>query len=517
MKSLLAVLLTGLAAAAPGELLYEPFDGLAPGAITNYKGWTSRLGSFTNTIPANVSNLAVYTLPRALDLPVPPGGQITNTMAAYTNFSHRYVPGSNHPVVRFSTMLYLTSTSRDLFVGLGDRVSQFLRVTQDPADGTVKVNDLDTGAALPTGELANLTVYFNLSNRQVAVDGPSRNILPWTDSGLGAGATQFTVVSVMRSWKAGSSGVMAFDDIVFEAFAPATLGWWRMGDGLGLCEAEQTGRFTLTNGYFWERLTADIEPVHDGRADARNLFCMRAPQFDRVSCPLGSPVLSNWTVEAVHRFTSPFVFNHNYLDWGWTTYQTTNSRIGCGWLDTSKMLFCTLRDQEGTEFSYVYGPALADDRDWHHIAFVKNGGQMTFYVDYEPVGGSPIDANGDGNYVFPAGSVASIGVTLNGGNSMQTNDLLDEVRVSAGALTPAEFLMPSRPVIQGLPANHLVTNWPFEVQTIPGKTYHVCVGEDLVAAGWNEIKSFVAADVWTVFTSSAPTEAYGMMQIRRDP
>jgi len=88
----------------------------------------------------------------------------------------------------------------------------------------------------------------------------------------------------------------------------------------------------------------------------------------------------------------------------------------------------------------VFTPADAVQVDeWQHVAFVKEPGQYSLYLDGILLVTDPLPASTDGPYAFPGTDFT--GDRTIGGESGTWRGYLDEFRISDQALAPSQFLI----------------------------------------------------------------------------
>jgi len=114
MKTLgtLLCLLGLLTTAHAEEHLWDNFDTYAAGSIADQPGWTNF--SPLNTTTGIVASGTNYSPSQSLSLP----WHADDTAAIYTSLGVNGNPASNHPVVRFSAMIYTPNSNTIFQMGL---------------------------------------------------------------------------------------------------------------------------------------------------------------------------------------------------------------------------------------------------------------------------------------------------------------------------------------------------------------------------------------------------------------
>ena len=507
------------------EFVFQDFDSSPLGSVTNTPGWTV-YGSL-NALTGRVTNVNAYSQPNCLELQQPPGGAVSNTLAIYTNLLVRY-PGSGNPIMRFSTMLYRQPTNgwQNMFISLMSKGAMNLSITTDPGDGTIRFNhiggfDVDTGVRFASNRYANLTLLYNVSNNLVALDYDGTNILPWTSAG-GITETQVdsVVVGRMHTGAAVERAVL-FDDFNLVSFPDGVWAWWRFEEGSGNRVAEQLGHFSMTNDLYptssWVPAMNDL--YYDGD-DVHNRYGLKHPATRPIPQNVNTPAFSNWTVEVIFRALPASSGSFDFFDWGvGSAGVTTNSWISFGWQLSSSNLFFSLRDAHQPTANGDYIPNMGfvrPDGCWHHVAGVKQGDQLTTYIDYLATATNTLNLFASSGYYFETNAWISIGQSLSSGNSASTNVSFDEIRITTHALSPKNFLLPSRPVILSMPADPQATNWSFRAQTPDGKTNRVYLATNAMAGAQKELTSFVSTGIFNSFTVAAPTQKFGIISMQRE-
>lgn len=509
-----------------GDVCYQDFDALPLGPISNQAGWVAFANP--NTLPGSVAGTHFYSPPHALELPVPTGGPVSSAMAIYTNFNVCYT-GVGNPILRFSACLARRQTNgwQDVAVAIGELTNWHLMVVTDTGPGYLRVQHDETAEVQPqvaftNGRFARVTLYYNMSNNTLAVDYDGTRVVRWTNAGATV-STRFNAFLCGRFYKAAAQEeYVAVDDLAVETFPDTTWAWWRFEEDTNQTVRDQLGRVAASNTKFvavWEPGWTD--GYFDGLTDAPNRHALRRPVAVQMSLLQDTPAFSNWTFEAIFRLDDG-KNNAALLDWNlpWG-FNTTSSWIGVFWHAGTTSLWVNLRDSQTDSSAYEQSAGLADlpaDRQWHHVALVKSSTQLRTYVDYRFRSERLLTEPSDGVYHFTTQSLVCIGESANGGNTCQTNHLFDEIRFSTGALTPPEFLQPSRPLLIRVP-NPVLTPapGPYEATTISGRTYTVWSSDNAALwTGETNRAAFKAEGVFSSFSVPAPTSRVFYLRMRRE-
>jgi hypothetical protein len=459
--------------ASAAEHLWESFDGATTGSVAALPGWTR--AAWLGTTTAQVSMAHACSQPHALELPWHASG----SSAVFTNFSSTYAT-NEHPVIRCSASLYLAATSTPFQIGLRNSAAgHFLKFINTNGYGQFGFQTHDVHfAPLATGTFADVTFFYNRSNNTYRLDYLFTNRVPWAlaDSDP-VTHTQFNQFVAYRPG-GGEAGEIFLDDVSVETFPPYVWAWWRCTSLPSARFIEQLGTFppTYRGGYADTDRPGASDPVWDGTADFHNQGATRMLVAGPTNCASVTPFSTNWTVEAVVRMPAD-ANNSAFLDWGTSLgFDTNTPWIGVGYIATHTSIYLNVRDTQQADGSYQYlnlGPFRPNGR-WQHVALVKSNDTATLYVDYQSITSRVLSAAGDGAYAFGSASRATVGLTLNGGNTSGPDTLLDEVRFSGKALARSEFLQPGQPLIVEINGDALNNDpWPLTAKCILGKSYHL--------------------------------------------
>lgn len=515
--------MVAIATARGGNLVYEDFDALTSGSITNVSGWTRSVWvTEGNSLAGEVSG-GRLTLPWAFAL-----GR-TNSSAMYTNFSFAY-RGTNNPVIRLAGTVYRGNRSQELSLeirhGTGGTTGRSINVWSDPSSGLLNVGGINLGIQSITGRYVDLVLYYNMSNGLVAFDYNGSNVLPWTLYG-GTVVTQCNQVGFARTREgAGSDGVTRLDNLSVEAFAPGTWAWWRFDrpvqGGSTAWAAERLGHVKATPAPLDNPVAGASDPVWDGLGDTHNEGAQGYYYEIESSVQQATPRVTNWTVEAVFRQPKP-VPAEALLAWGYGSIgAVTGSAIDVGFVSGSTGLYYNLRDHEQGSTVMVHGVVHSqggtDDR-WHHVALVKTGATLLVHLDYQLLASNTLGAAADGSYFFGTTSLVRVGYDYAGSTATLTSEV-DELRFSTRALDVTEFLQPGQPLVVDVPNQPPSWPWQVIVKTVVGKTYRLLVAESLApTASWSEVDSYTPSAGTRFWIADVPAQTGNAVVVRvlRDP
>jgi hypothetical protein len=236
---------------------------------------------------------------------------------------------------------------------------------------------------------------------------------------------------------------------------------------------------------------------------------------------LPDAVFSNWTFEAILKI-SPGADNCQLISMGHPVYEpffgTTGSYMSISWSGSYTGLAMTLRDREqanDSSHNWAGIPTVPSDGQWHHAALVKRGDELIGYLDYEPRMTNDLSTRADGSYDISGPMVLSVGGALNFGNTGSTNHVVDEIRLSAGAKGPGEFLQPGQPILE-TPASYDGTSWDLALRTIPGTTNIIEAATGPDGTVWTNLLEVVATSEWFTISLGGTGQDQGVLRVRRD-
>lgn len=499
---LLPVVAWGLATAAPAaEHLWNGFDTCAPGSIAGQPGWSR--APWVNTRTAQVSAARAYSSSNSLELPLHADG----SSAAYTNFQAVYFPASNHPVIRCSAMLYNRDTNAVFQIGLRDSASgRFLAFQPLAGQGTLGfVNPAPVAVPFVTNRFANATFHYNRSNNHYRLDYDYTNRLPWTtNTDSAVVVTQFNQFAALRLTNAaGTPGDFFLDDVRVETFPPHVWAWWRCTPLPVPRLIEQLGAFPPAerNNSGDQARAGSSDPVWDGTHDFHNEGATRQPITSPANCEITTPATTNWTVEAVFLMETSAAQNVAFMAWGYSNgFATNGSYIAFGYNHGGRTFYYNARDAQQPDAVHDWGyiGELQPDGRWHHLAFVKTNGNLRLYFDYQWITTHALSAAGDGSYAFDPLSRATVGQSLNFGNSCGPDTRIDEIRVSGKALALSEFLQPGQPMIVDIRNAATENPWQLTMKGILNHTYRIETSPRLgPGADWQPGSGFVVENTFT--------------------
>ena len=492
-KWFILVVLLACATAWAQEYVHEDFDGYLLGPISSYQGWgaTNFLPAITNSQSASVSDTSPCAGPNSLLFSSAPAGKQC-VLALYTNFNATYsYPGANHPVLRASFALRKQDARQSFAFGMGVG-SDMVGISTDSDDGTIVVNGMDSGVPFVAGRYVEMAVLYNMSNNDVCVQYDGTNVVGW--SGTDAPSlTQFVYMAFFRLPDAYEGTNVFVDEILLDKPTPGTVAWWRYETPMTNFASDHAGYFRAAraNGYNTDFVPGSTVPLHDGVQDRANDRARRDFRITDLSPWTRSPKMSEWTLEAVLSAdprTLEVAGNFQLLDWATSLgHDSTNTQINLVWLRTTQQFSMYLRDAEQTTTSSHYLSPLGSmpaNGQWRHLAVVKTGAWLTVYLDYRVIANSPLNSASMGYYEFDTNSHASIGQSLNGGNTSNPYQLLDELRITARALRTDEFLQFGQPRLVSSP-DFLMENWSFDLMTISGRAYRAQTAAGAGGSMWS--------------------------------
>ncbi len=516
----LALALSCSCAASAADHLWQDFDSVSTGSVTALPGWTR--ATWLGTTTAQVSMANAYSQPRSLEL----SPHASGSSAVYTNFSSTYTT-NEHPVIRCSASLYLASTSTLFQIGLRNSAAgHFLKFINTNGVGRFGFQDHDLDSApLVTGTFVDVTFFYNRSNNTCRLDYFFTNRVPWILSDSDPVIhTQFNQFVAYRPGGLGDTGDLFLDDLSVETFPPHVWAWWRCDPIPSQEFVEQLGLFhrgsriyTLGVG-----LPGSSDPVWDGTADFHNQGACRQLVAPPAPCLLATPSSTNWTVEAAFRLPTN-ANNTAFLDWGTSMgFNTNGAWLGFGYNASQTSLYLNVRDAQQVDIDSTYlnlGPFRPTGR-WQHAALVKSNATVSLYVDYQFVTSRVLSATADGAYAFTPASQASLGQTLNQGNSSDSDTLIDEVRFSGKALALSEFLQPGQPLIVDIDNSPTNATWELTAKCILGQSYRLETSPSCApSAVWQPVPgtTFTSAQTFTFLDVSNTVPKSNFVRLVRQP
>ena len=459
-------------AASAAEHLWQNFDASPTGSVAALPGWTraSWLGGITGRV-ADVN----YSHSPANILELDWNG--VGSSAVFTNFNSTYTT-NEHPVIRCSAKLVTINTNAYFQLGLRNSASG-ARLTFEGTNGfgTFGTDTHDVVfVPLVNDRFVDVTFFYNRSNNHYRLDYNYTNRLAWSTNNAPSALvhTQFNQFVVTRpGGTASTTGSFLVDNIRVATFPPYVWAWWRCDETAAII-VEQLGTFMPTQADSIAVQSGASDPAWDGTADFRNDGARRGLYSAAARTARVLPASADWTVEAVFRLP-PDANNTCFLDWGkGQGFDTIGAYLGLGWNASSSAFYFYLRDSQQADTHYEWSSTACDfvpDDRWHHLAFVKAASVVSFYLDYVQITNRTLTTGyADGSYAFDTQHQASIGQSLNNGNSSGANTLIDEVRVSGKALARSEFIQPGQPVIVSIADE---SPWRIPIKGILGRTYRL--------------------------------------------
>jgi len=429
---------------------YDDFDGGISGQpVTTLSGWTNAPGD----IPGIINNSQSFSQNNSVELPSPPGAPAAanSSMLIRGEQPYTYLFGSgNNPVMRIGSRILCDSTNQTVSMRGGGPSGDQWVVRFDGGDGCIKLNGIDSGVAFVTGVFAEVVLYYNQLNNTASLDYNGYRILNWVALG-GAGSSQFDHVSFNR--ESAGAGRIYVDNFVLDTFPDSTVGWWRFDEGEDAAGeyhiADYIGR-SIVRKSIYSAAKGSVAPlaatINDGHYDFRNGAAFAGPAV-RSDAGMTVPItMADWTFEAVVKFNPGgdnfvlFEFGEEYGN------GTTCSSISFDWNGTSHIMDCRLRDDAAhvTNLMRLYNlnTDIIPDGTMHHFAAVKTGDKLVAYLDYEAMSTNQLIALADGVYSFGTNSHVGVGEALSGAGLSDEHQIIDEIRLSNGALSVDKFLKP---------------------------------------------------------------------------
>ncbi len=351
-------------------------------------------------------------------------------------------------------------------------------------------------------ELPNLTIKANIRNgdSQVAtgnigmkVNGAS--VTP-TVTPASAGATVSYTPSTLSTGL--YSVTLTFSDSASKSFTnqwqfrvanQAVRGYWKFDEkAAGNDASTDVGSFLDFSGNERNGTSSSVPPVYvQGSPDYGNTSALRFNSgLDRIVVPDVSGAFNftnSFTMEAVLRTTNTVagaaIVAKNGTD-GEGEYWWRMPGTGA----KSQQIWVSGKGVTGTN--------IVNDGKWHHVAVVYDAaaGEIRAYFNYQlenSLGGLTItNAIGRPNDL-------TIGSFWNGGSEFIGD--VDFIRISSGALAPAEFvqaiLLPQTPTLTGISV--AAGNFSFSFATQAGHSYTVLSASTL-GGSWSEVETFAGTD-----------------------
>lgn len=516
--SVLGMLFLGPAIRSPAAFLEEGFEHLSVGqSAGDLPGWTVlRSGDVACSADSN----RVFEGSRALDVPFQ-GSPVEDrwSSAAFTNFTGQYAPTS-HPVIRMSLMLYRENIMQSVTIGMGRGTNLIVWVGSNPLRNAIVVNNHTTAVNFVTGRFASLHLLYDMAENKAALEYDGVNVMPWQAVGS-AVCTQFNLFAVRRVTPRAditAQGDVALDLVSVETFPAQTRAWFRFEDEGPLKLIEHTGSFLPGTLHF----TGYFEPgpwseLKGGNGATRNRSARRNFLAYDAAMARSTMILNDWTLEFLMRIDpseknglgtpvfeleppgSPMTASNAVIAVNWSTNEFMNVAL--------RMDNCPLPGQLHNLPNFV--PLPADGR-WHHVALVRISGAVQAYLDYELYNSATLEADvSDGSYHPTPEHTLSMGRA-----GMTTNCSLDEVRLTAWALEPGEFIAVNGPAFAG-GWRAEGTNLQVRVEQFDHVSYLVQINTNqLEGNGWQTWYTYAATGTTQVITFGRPPGPGHILRLR---
>ena len=501
--------------ASAAEHLWADFDAAPTGSVANLPGWTR--ASWLGGITARVDNINYSHSPsNILELP----WNATASSAVFTNFNSTYTT-NEHPVIRCSAKLVTINTNAYFQLGLRNSASgAFLSFQGTNGYGTFGTETHDSVFfPLVNDRFVDVTFFYNRSNNHYRLDYDHTNRLAWSSNNAPSSVvhTQFNQFVVARpGGTAGTTGTFIVDDVSVETFPAHVWAWFRCDSTRHLID--HLGAFMPTQATASAILPGASDPAWDGTADFHNEGAARQFYSSRANGAVALPASPDWTAEAVFRLP-PGAGNTAFLSWGKAQgFDTNGAYVNLGWNAAASAFYYSLRDSQQATTDYEWssdaGAFVPDDR-WHHFAFVKAASAVSVYLDYVQITNFSLTTGyADGSYAFDSQFRASVGMSLNYGNTSGPDTYIDEVRVSGKALARSEFLPPGQPVIVSIADE---SPWHIPIKGILGHTYRLEASPVFgPAAAWQPIATTTVVSTFGAFDVARAAATNFFRVIRAD-
>ena len=464
MKRAGFVLLAGmLAGSVQAQFLEEGFDALPPGPISSQPRWA---GSFIPgfLIPGVVTNAMPLAGGQAVELPFTSGGLLLGSSMQFTATNPLVPRAGQGAMIRAGGWIYRENLAQRLSITLGSTGLATLEFFED-SDGTLVFTNrvtgygVDTGQRMVTNRYAEFVFHFDTRTNAVAVDYDGSTLVKY-NGGAGGRLTNLNYFSVFRSAGAGTEGGVRVDEMRVEGFPTNVVAWWRMGEYAEQYLDDMLGTFDSTN--YAPAPLQDLPPIdgwiYDGTRDVPNRGGKSGYYQPGLRAWRTRDIGTNWTFEAILQegtnSDSQAVLLELINPTGvGSAHTNTNIRVYLAGHPGSNLtrVVASLHSEDHSELPdnfLNFGDAVIVPRDgqWHHLAIVNDGAQLSVYVDYALVATNSLPFASTGNYrITGGGTVAYLGTGLGGGAGADLDQGLDELRLTGAALAPAQFLYASSP------------------------------------------------------------------------
>jgi len=504
-----------------GQVMYADFENHGVGIIYANSNWNWSVENHKVVVVTNIP----YKGTKSLEL------LYTNTYfgeahAIAHNFGHTN-SASKSSVIRMSTMLYVDSEDTQFKWALGVRHTNDpnLIVWSDPTFGpvsTLHIGSTDTGYGLVTGRYARLTLYFDMEDNKASMDYDGEMVSTWK-SCSNTLTNDFKTMHFIRKTNL-APGRVAFDNVILEDFPADTWAWWRFEEGTGMVTRDHLGHFpmqSISNRYGAHWLSTDNPWCYSGQGDLMDHYALNAYASEFVPALSNSPMTTNWTIEAVMRCYTGFWNSATIVRF--TDRDTNGVRHGAAidyTLSSGFWPMLDLRDVDAldsiyTDHYYSRKPFPADN-EWHHIAGVKEGSNLSFYLDGLMVTNWVMSTNSDGGYLFTTNTWVYLGRALATNEMAYTNHALSELRFTCRALTPGEFIQPENADFLSIDDSS-GTNLHVSILGNPPRIYQLDYSRDLSnGAIWYPVNSIWSTNTRTTIQMNIPSDTVRCYRIYRD-
>ena len=227
--------------------------------------------------------------------------------------------------------------------------------------------------------------------------------------------------------------------------------YYRMSDGSGTSLTDNSTNAntgTLTNGPVWKTSGALAGPGQALDFDGSN---------DYVNVSLAVTPTGTFTIESWISFSS-LGGQENFF----TLHQGVGGFRVIGYKTSSNEIY--LYTYDGSVYNLASGFTISQTNEWHHLAFVYNGGNVNIYAN----GNLVKTATGQGSFTISATNNFYVGADLTA-PGYYSDVKFDEVRVWDDVRTEAEIREYKDRTLEGSEAN-LVAYYRFDQQAASGHT-----------------------------------------------
>ncbi|MBU0677056.1 MAG: LamG domain-containing protein [Verrucomicrobia bacterium] len=503
---------------AYSQIMYADFEKHPTGNLTAFQNWSKYSTSATQ--PAYVTNDITYSGTKSMELPAnfQDWHEWTQSQAVAHGFTYTNT-GIHDGIIRMSTMLYVEKTNSDVRFELAWGFDKKLSARVRPYDGKLTLGSVGVSSVpVVTGRFARLTVYHDMNTLKSAMDYDDQRVIPWRNCGVTL-SNRFNWFFFSR--RDTNTSRVIVDDVGIECFPTGTWAHWRFEEGVGEKTTEHLGHIptqSITNHFAGDWIPGGTDPVWTGTDDLLNEHGLSGYSSEIVHPFTNTPVMAEWTIEAIMKcepgaWDGPTILRMGRL-WIQGYYHGASLSLALG---GGRPRIEARDSQEGDNTSidwFITTNSMPFDNEWHHIAAVKQEEWIRLYIDHKPASAIlPMSSVSSGTYQFTTNTLVFLGRIFGTNEAAREEHALDEVRLTARALDPTDFLQFGEPEIVGSPGQ-----WQFNVTTIDGQEYYMQGTTNLTRFPWplwDDMGSVTATDVVTTLNTGVGTDRLGYMRIKR--